>query len=309
MARVVEPLRMMGADIEGNDGGNKAPLVVNGGSLRAIDYVSPVASAQVKSAILLAGLNAEGKTTMTEPVLSRAHTEEMLALAGVEVETVEHRDDRATHSISHSTLQPFEVDVPGDPSQAAFWLVAASIIPGSDITISNVYSGPGRGGLVDVLRRMGADIEVVPVSATTIDIRVRHAALSATEVGGAEIASLIDELPVLAVAAAMADGTTVVTDAGEMRVKESDRIATVVKTMEALGAAVSEQPEGFTIVGRPGQSFIGAEIDAGLDHRIAMMAAIAGLGAQRAVTIRGWDSVATSYPSFVKDLDTLRSSQ
>lgn len=307
MDRVIEPLAQMGAAIDARQGATRAPMAIRGGGLKGINYVSPVASAQVKSAVLLAALGAVGKTSFREPVLTRTHTEEMLRACGVDVETVVHKDGSATHSLEPAELVPFQLDIPGDPSQAAFWMVAAAVTPNSDLTIKNIYRGVGRGGLVDVLKRMGASIELQPTSFGGSDIRVRHSELSATDVGGLEVASLIDELPVFAVAAAMADGTSTVRDAGELRVKESDRIATTAGLLRAMGVSCEEHSDGFTVRGSAGRPLVGARIDAGLDHRIAMTAAVGSLVASSEVEVGGWRAVASSYPSFLEDLTTLRS--
>ncbi len=221
MRRVVDPLREMGAQIEGRDNGEYLPLTVKGGALKAIDYTPPVRSAQVKTAVLLAGLAADGTTVVHEPVPSRAHTEEMLLEFGADIKVHENLDGSCSISVRRSEIKPFEFDVPCDPSAAAFWMVAASVVPDSDVTLENVYVGPGRGGLLDVLVRMGADIDITHTTATTANIRVRHSQLTATDVGEDEIVSLVDEIPVLSVAAAFASGSTVVSDAEELRVKET----------------------------------------------------------------------------------------
>lgn len=307
MRRVIVPLSQMGAEIVARNGNSNAPVVVRGGSLRGINYTSEVASAQVKSAVLLAGLGASGTTVFREPVLTRAHTEEMLVACGVSVDTEIHRDGSATHSVQPGELNAFSIDVPGDPSQAAFWLVAGAVVPGSDVTVENVYRGPGRGGLVDVLSRMGADLQVTATGPNSCDVRVRYGSLSPTEVGGPEVASLIDEIPAISIAAATADGTMSFKDAAELRVKESDRIATVVGLLEAMGVSCTEQADGFTVRGNPAARLVGANIEAGLDHRIAMTAAIAAMVASSAVTISGWQAVRSSYPTFLQDLAKLRS--
>lgn len=286
MGRVIEPLRRMGAQIDES----YPPLTVEGGDLHGIDYALPVPSAQVKGAVLLAGLGAEGETVVREAVQTRMHTEELLQLAGAEIDVAP-----GVVRVRPSTLQPFDLDVPGDPSQAAFWVVAATIVPGTELTIEHVYIGPARAGFLDVLRRMGADIRV-----EGDDIHVRSASLHATEVGGAEVPGLIDEIPVLAVAAARAEGTTVFRDAAELRVKESDRVATVVAMLHALGAEAEAHEEGLSVTG-PAR-FHGAHVDSHGDHRIAMSAAIAGLVADGPVTVARWESVATSYPGFEEDL-------
>lgn len=286
MGRVTEPLRLMGARIDDA----YPPLAVEGGGLHGIDYSLPVPSAQVKGAVLLAGLGADGETVVREAVPTRMHTEELLQLAGADVEVEE-----GVARVRPSTLQPFELDVPGDPSQAAFWVVAATIVPGLEIVVEHVYVGPARAGFLDVLRRMGADIEMEGG-----DIHVRAASLHATEVGGAEVPGLIDEIPVLAVAAACAEGTTVFRDAAELRVKESDRVASVVAMLHALGAEAEAHEDGLSVTG-PARLH-GAHVDSHGDHRIAMSAAVAGLVADGPVTVERRESVATSYPGFEEDL-------
>jgi 3-phosphoshikimate 1-carboxyvinyltransferase len=304
MWRVVDPLRKMGAVVDGREGGRLAPLVIRGGGLRGIWYDSLPGTAQSKSAVLLAGLAADGETVVHETVPARAHTEEMLAELGADIRVERNDDGSVTTRLRASELRPLDIDVPGDPSQAAFWAVAASVVEGSEVTIENVYVGPHRAGALDVLKRMGADIELKHRSDTTADIHVRHASLRATDIGGAEIPGLIDELPILSVAAALADGTTTVTDAAEMRVKESDRIATVATQIGGLGAQIEERPDGFVITGR-GACFTSGVVESHLDHRIAMTAAIASLTGSGDVTVTGWETVASSYPSFLDDLAIL----
>ncbi len=296
MDRVAVPLRAMGATVEGTGDTCRAPLAVAGGALHGIDYDLPVASAQVKGAVLLAGLAAEGETVVRERQITRAHTEEMLAAFGADVAVgdgvVRLRPGRLTAS---------DVVVPGDPSQAAFWLVAASVVPGSDVTVEGIYLGPARNGFLDVLARMGADLEV---DRATGDVRARHAPLHGTDVTPDEIPGLVDEVPALAVAAAVADGPTRFLGAGELRVKESDRIATVVSELGALGARAEPLADGLAIAG--GGRFRAGRVDSHGDHRIAMAAAIAALAAEGTTEIGRWDVVATSYPGFEQDLESLR---
>jgi 3-phosphoshikimate 1-carboxyvinyltransferase len=301
MDRVAEPLRLMGARVNGRDGGRLPPLAISGGDLVGIDYALPVASAQIKGAVLLAGLGATGVTTVREPAPLRAHTEELLELFGADVTVA---DGGATVSVRPSVLRAVKIDVPGDPSQAAFWVVAASIVPGSDVTIDNVYVGRGRAGFLDVLRRMGADIDLTMRTPATADIRVRHAPLRATTVAGEEVAGLIDEIPALAVAGACAAGVTEFRDAAELRVKETDRVATVVGALTSLGAAAEPLADGLVVSG-PG-TLRGATVDALGDHRIAMAAAVAALVADVPSRITGWAAVATSYPGFAADLEALQ---
>ena len=299
MDRVLDPLRLMGASLRGRDGQPLAPLEIQGGGLRGIEYRLPVASAQVKGCVLFAGLSAEGPTTVLEDRPSRAHTEELMMAFGITLDAGSDGDLRSV------TVQPgrptaFDHDVAGDPSQAAFWAVAASILPGSEVVVANVYAGPARSGFVDVLSRMGADITHDP---TTGDLTVRHSGLTGTVVTAEEVPGLVDEVPILAVAAACADGETTFEGVGELRVKESDRLATVESELGRMGADV--RVDGDTLVVR-GSALTGAEVDSHHDHRIAMACAVAALVADGPTTIHGWDAVATSYPGFVADLDLLR---
>ncbi|MBO0732578.1 MAG: 3-phosphoshikimate 1-carboxyvinyltransferase, partial [Acidimicrobiaceae bacterium] len=272
--------------------------VVRGGGLRGIDYAVPVASAQVKGAILLAGLAADGPTTVREATPTRAHTEEMLVAAGARVE----RSEGAV-TVWPGPVKAGEVAVPGDPSQAAFWVVAATLVPGSDLLLPDIYVGPGRAGFLDVLQRMGADITVERRGAgsETADLRIRHAPLRATRVEGAEVPSLIDEIPVLAVAAAYANGVTTFADAEELKVKESDRIASVSAALRSVGASVEPQPDGLVVEGRA-QPLPGGPVESVGDHRVAMSMAVAALAGRGPVPVEGWESVATSYPAFEQDL-------
>lgn len=297
MGRIAEPLRFMGARIDGRQGGCYPPLVIRGGDLQGIEYRPPVASAQVKGAILLAGLSAGGPTTVIEEVPTRAHTEELLPLFGGRVEVSGGRVTAYPGGLHGAAL-----DVPGDPSQAAFWVVAACATPGSDLTIEKVYVGPGRAGFLDVLRRMGADLEVTQVAPGVADIRASYSPLKATEVSGAEVPGLIDEIPVLAVAAARADGVTTFSGAAELKVKESDRIATTVAALNSLGAEAEGADDGLSVKGMAGRPFTGGVVDSAGDHRIAMAAAVAALSATGPVRITGWEAVATSYPRFEEDL-------
>ena len=295
MDRVAIPLRLMGATIEGRDDGRFPPLSVRGGDLHGITYRTPVPSAQVKSAVLLAGLGAEGDTVVEEDVPTRAHTEELLARFGAEVETGD-----GWIRVRRSRPDPFTYDVPGDPSQAAFWVVAATLVPGSDLVIEDLYLGPARSGFLDVLMRMGADIEIDhDEAAGTGSVRVRAAALHGTSVLGAEIVGL-DEVPALAVAAGAAEGVTRFVDVGELRVKESDRLATVSAGIRAVGGSAEVDGDALVI---EGGALRGGTVESHGDHRIAMAAAVAGLASvEGPVTIEGWEAVATSYPRFEQDL-------
>ena len=304
MLRAVAPLRQMGATIDGRNFGALAPLVVRGGALEGVDIELPVASAQVKTALLLAGLRATGTTRVTEPGLSRDHTERMLASAGVEVE----RSDGAVAVTGGQTPAPRDWSVPGDFSSAAFLIAGAVLLEGSDLTIERLGVNPTRTALVDVLQRMGADVEVrvdeesggEPVGT----VRVRHAELAATSLTEDEIPRLIDELPVLAVVATQARGETEIRGAAELRVKESDRIEVVVNALRTLGADVEPLPDGLVVRGptplRPG------DVDAARDHRVALALAVAGLLVGGHVRIRGWSSVNTSFPEFLDVLAEAR---
>ncbi|MED5599991.1 MAG: 3-phosphoshikimate 1-carboxyvinyltransferase [Actinomycetota bacterium] len=299
MDRVLDPLRLMGASLRGRDGLSLAPLEIRGGGLRGIEYRLPVASAQVKGCVLFAGLSAEGPTTVVEDRSSRAHTEELMTAFGL---TLDRGSDGDLTSVTVQPGRPtaFDHDVAGDPSQAAFWAVAASILPGSEVVVGNVYAGPARSGFVDVLSRMGADITHDPTSG---DLTVRHSGLTGTVVTADEVPGLVDEVPILAVAAACADGQTTFEGVGELRVKESDRLATVESELGRMGADV--RVDGDTLVVW-GSALTGAEVDSHHDHRIAMACAVAALVADGPTTIAGWDAVATSYPTFEADLDLLR---
>jgi 3-phosphoshikimate 1-carboxyvinyltransferase len=304
MSRVVTPLQQMGAQIWGRQNGKFAPLAVRGQQLQPIHYQSVIASAQVKSCILLAGLMADGETTVTEPALSRDHSERMLKAFGADV-----RVDPETHSatvIGGSQLHGQTVIVPGDISSAAFWLVAGAIVPGSELMVENVGVNPTRTGILEALEQMEADITLENqrevAGEPVADIRVRYSHLKACEISGDVIPRLIDEIPILAVAAAFANGTTKIRDAAELRVKESDRLAVMAKQLEKMGAKVTEYPDGLDIEG--GVPLQGAEVESHGDHRIAMSLAIAALAASETTTILGAEAASISYPNFI---DTLRS--
>ncbi len=308
MDRVAEPLRRMGATVEGRGASCLPPLTIRGSSLRGIDYTTPVPSAQVKSCVLLAGLAADSDTVVREAVLTRRHTEEMLARCGAGISEEGGDGDDHVVRLSPSTLSPFELEVPGDPSQAAFWIVAACVVPGSQVTVERVYVGRGRRGYLDVLRRMGASIEEVPATgpgdlAATADVVARYGHLQGTEVDGSEITGL-DEVPALAVAAACASGDTVFRAVGELRVKESDRLAGVAELVQVFGAPAEVDGDDLVVhgVGR----LEAGEVDARGDHRMAMAAAVAGMAAGNEPTrIAGWAAVSTSYPRFAADLASL----
>ena len=307
MDRVAIPLTRMGARVDGGGDRCLPPITVTGGPLVGIDYTPPVASAQVKSAILLAGLDADGDTVVREPVATRAHTEEMLAAAGADV-AVEPAGAGRVVRIRRSRLLCGDYTVPGDPSQAAFWLVGSVISPGSLVTVAPVYLGPDRLGFVGVLRRMGAVIEVEEAGGGSGSLTGYTSLLHGTTVEAAEIPSL-DEVPILAVAATAALGQTRFRDVGELRVKESDRLAGSAALVRAFGGTAEVDGDDLVVEGRGGPLQPGS-FDAHGDHRMAMAAAIAGAvcpGPGDVTTIAGWESVATSYPGFADDLDRLRS--
>ena len=296
MSRVAEPLRRMGAAIWGRSQGKLLPLSVQGGGLSALDYVSPLASAQVKSAVLLAGLYAAGTTSVREPEKSRDHSERMLAAFGATLEV----EGNLVRLQGQPRLQAQAVRVPGDISSAAFFLVAASIMPGSDLIVRNVGVNPTRTGVLDVLREMGASLELfnerLESGEPVADIRVQAADLRGVEIGGEIIPRLIDELPILAVAAMFAAGETYVRDAAELRVKETDRIAAVAEEFGKLGAAITPLADGFVVTG--GQPLLAATTDSRGDHRIAMALCIAALAGKVRLTIDAAESVAVSFPGF-----------
>ena len=310
MGRVIDPLAQMGADITASPGG-RLPLMVRGLCPAVpISYTLPVASAQVKSAVLLAGLNTPGITRVIEPVAKRDHSERMLRGFGATI-GIEHTNHGRIISITgEAELTPQTITVPGDPSSAAFWLVAASIVPGSDIVVRNVGLNVTRTGLIAALRLMGADItELDPREVggePVADLRVRHATLTAIDVPPDLAPSMIDEYPVLFVAAAFAQGRTVARGAHELRVKESDRIAAMKDALEACGVPCEEFEDGLAITGTGGDAIPGgARIASKLDHRIAMSLTVAGLHAAKPVTIDDIGPVATSYPVFYQSLDAL----
>lgn len=310
MGRVIEPLSRMGADFTSSPGG-RLPLTMRGLCPAVpIEYTLPVASAQVKSAVLLAGLNTPGITRVIEPVPTRDHSERMLTGFGAHLTVEETPQGRIISIRGEAELKPQQITVPGDPSSAAFWMVAASIVPGSDITIANVGLNPTRTGLITALRMMGADIAELNLRIVggepVADLRVRHAPLKAIEVPHDLAPSMIDEYPVLFVAAAFAQGRTVARGAEELRVKESDRIAAMVAALQPNGVALEEFEDGLAITGTGGDLIPGgAPVASKLDHRIAMSMAVAGLGAKAEVSIDDVAPVATSYPGFFSTLDSL----
>ncbi len=305
MSRVVNPLQQMGAQIWGRKNNSLAPLAIQGQNLTPIHYHSPIASAQVKSCILLAGLMTEGKTTVTEPALSRDHSERMLRAFGATLDI-----DPSTHSVTitgGTLLTGQKVVVPGDISSAAFWLVAGAIVPRSELVIENVGVNPTRTGILEALAMMEADITLenqrVVTGEPVADIRVKSSSLKACTIEGELIPRLIDEVPILAVAAVFARGTTIIKDAAELRVKESDRLAVMASQLNRMGAKITELPDGLEIVG--GTPLTGDELDSYTDHRIAMSLAIAALMAKGQTTIHRAEAAAVSYPEFVTTLQQL----
>jgi 3-phosphoshikimate 1-carboxyvinyltransferase len=307
MERVVEPLRAMGARIQGRAGGARPPLAIEGGSLRGIRYRLPVASAQVKSALSLAALYGEGETVLEEPAPSRDHTERMLRAMGAEV--LGEEDDGLRISPPQQELTPLSLRVAGDISAAAFWMVAAAAHPDAEIRLTGVGVNPSRSGIIDALASMGASIALEeermwgcePVA----DIVVRSSSLRGTAVGGPLIPRLIDEIPVLAVAACLAEGETVIRQAGELRLKESDRIRTTVVELRRLGANIQELPDGMVIQGVG--CLKGGACGSHGDHRLAMTLAVAGLLAQGETVVRGAEASSVSYPVFWRHLEELSS--
>lgn len=305
MKRIMTPLSMMGAGIESLKGNGCAPLSIAGRPLHAIHYQSPVASAQVKSCVLLAGLYADGTTRVTEPALSRNHTELMLHFFGAQV-----LSEGTTASIQPSpTLEGRFIQVPGDISSAAYFIAAALLIPGSEVLIRNVGVNPTRDGILRVCQAMGADItrlnERSDSGEPTADLLVRHSSLRGTVIEGDLIPTLIDELPIIAVMAALAKGTTVIRDAAELKVKESDRIQVMTENLIRMGARVEATEDGMIIHG--GSSLQGAIIDSHQDHRVAMSFAVAALAAEGETEIRDADCVSISYPEFYQDMASLQS--
>jgi 3-phosphoshikimate 1-carboxyvinyltransferase len=300
MARVLDPLRAMGADVDGRDGGTRAPLVIRGGALHGARHELAVASGQVKTALILAGLQADGVTEIVEPAPSRDHTERLFRSLGAPVEVV----DAVTTRVRRGAPSRFALEIPGDPSSAAFFVVAATLVPGSCLVIEDVLANPGRLAYLDILREMGAACEVIakperggePVA----DLVVEHAPLHATTIHSQE--AIVDELPVLAVAAAFASGVTEIRDAAELRVKESNRIETLVAELAHLGAVVEELDDGLRVTGRAADAPGEAGFAGHGDHRIAMAAAVGALALPGGSSVAGWDAVDVSYPEFAAHL-------
>ena len=302
MGRIVTPLRALGAQVTARAEGTLPPIVIEGGPLAGGQHITtPVASAQVKSAILLAGLAADGPTQVTEPAHSRDHTERMLGAMGADV-TIEGMS--VTLEPPDGDLQAIDVQVPGDISTAAAWIVAATLHPDADLVLESVGVSRSRAGILDVLRAMGADIELqdprVVGGEPVADLHVRSAALRGVRIDGVVVPRAIDELPLLALAGALAEGDTVIADAAELRVKESDRVATTAATLRALGAEVEEHDDGLAVAG--GARLRGALVEAAGDHRLAMLGAVAGLLAEGETTVSGAGAVSVSYPDFWGDL-------
>lgn len=301
MKRVVEPLTRMGARILGRNQGSLAPLAINGGALTGIEYNSPVSSAQIKSSIMLAGLYAEGETTVHEPSLSRDHSERMFSQFGASLALSE---DGVTVRGGYE-LKAQEISVPGDISSAAFFIVAALITPGSELLIRNVGVNPTRTGVIDILKEMGGDIELLdqrqlsgePVA----DILVRTSRLKGIKISGSVVPRAIDEFPAVCVAAACAEGVTSIRDARELRVKETDRITAMAGNLRTLGVTVSETEDGMDITGV--ERLAGGDVESFGDHRIAMSLSVAALVAAGGITIRDIDCVATSFPNFFQLLE------
>lgn len=303
MKRIMEPLSMMGASIESINGNGCAPLKIKGSPLHGIHYTSKVASAQVKSAVLLAGLYADGETRLTEPYVSRNHTELMLSYFGADVATLE------TTAVIRPAVELYgnKIEVPGDISSAAFFLAAGLMVPNSQILIKNVGINPTRDGILHVCREMGGNITLLNENSgsgePTADLLISSSQLHGITIGGAIIPTLIDELPMIAAMACFAEGTTVIKDAAELKVKESNRIEVMVRNLTAMGADVEETEDGMII--RGGRPLHGAVIDSKLDHRIAMTFAVTGLMADGETEILGAECVDISYPGFYKDLERL----
>lgn len=304
MGRIVQPLQQMGASVMGRNGDTLAPLAIRGGSLRSIEYEMPVASAQVKSCLMLAGLSAVGPTVLHQPALSRDHTERMMSAMGARVET-----DGLALTLHPAELQAVDVAVPGDISSAAFWMVAGLIHPNARVTITGVGLNPTRAGIIDALQMMGAgdslklDNERVEGGEPVADVVATSASLQGIDLGGEIIPIMIDELPVLAVAACFAEGDTVIRDAAELRVKESDRIATTVSELTRLGGKLEPRDDGMVIHGVGALS--GAEVESHGDHRLAMSMAVAGLAASGETVIHGAEDASVSYPTFWEHLGSL----
>ncbi|MGN7856400.1 3-phosphoshikimate 1-carboxyvinyltransferase [Bacillus sp. 22483] len=304
MKRVTGPLRQLGAKIDGRANGEYTPLSIRGGNLKAISYESPVASAQIKSAVLLAGLQAEGTTTLTEPHKSRDHTERMLSMFGVSL----HEDAQNVSIEGGQTLKATDVFVPGDISSAAFFLVAGSIVPNSRIVLRNVGLNKTRTGIIDVLKQMGADLDIQEVDAKGGepygDLTISTSSLKGIDISGEMISRLIDEIPIIALLATQAEGTTIIKDAAELKVKETNRIDTVVSELKKLGAHIEATDDGMKIYGKTSLKG-GAVVSSYGDHRIGMMLGIAACITEQAIEIEDTDAVRVSYPNFFEHIEYL----
>ena len=303
MKRIIDPLSQMGADITSVNNNNCAPLSIRGTTLKGIHYHSPISSAQVKSAILLAGLYADGETKVTEPLVSRNHSEIMLSHFGANIRT----ENTTAILQPNPVLEAQKISVPGDISSAAYFIAAGILVPGSEILLKNVGINPTRDGILRAAKEMGGNIELLNVNTdngeATADLLIRYSSLSGITIGGEIIPTLIDEIPIIAIMAAYANGTTVIKDAAELKVKESDRIQVMVDNLTAMGADVESTDDGMIIHG--GKTLHGAVIDSHKDHRIAMSFAIADLLADGQTTILDSDCVNISFPSFYEDLNRL----
>lgn len=303
MRRIMEPLSLMGGKIESINGNDCAPLHITGAPLHGIHYHSKVASAQVKSAVLLAGLYADGETLVTEPTLSRNHTELMLRYFGADLQS----EGNTAHIVPEPRLEGRKIDVPGDISSAAYFIAAGLIVPGSEILIKNVGINPTRDGILRVAKEMGGNITLLNENydgEPTADLLVKYSPLHGITIEGDIIPTLIDELPVINIMAACAEGETVIRDAAELKVKESNRINVMVQYLSAMGCDIKGTDDGMIIHG--GRPLHGTEVDSHLDHRIAMSFAVASLVAEGETTIKGSDVVTISYPGFYEDLARLR---
>lgn len=302
MKRIIEPLTLMGADIQSKN--NTAPLIIKGKTLQPINYKTPKASAQVKSCILLAGLGTEGKTTITEPYLSRNHTEIMLKYMGADIQT-----EGNSVSISKSKLSPIDIEICGDISSAAYFITAALIIPDSKVILKNVGLNPTRTGMLDILKQMGADIKILDeieiCGEKTGTLEVKYSNLKCCEISGEIIPRLIDEIPIIALLATQAQGQTIIKDAQELRNKESDRITAVVTELRKLGADIEETPDGMIINGKT-DLFGDCEVETYHDHRLAMSLYVAGLICKKEILINRFQWVNISFPKFEKLFDTLK---
>ena len=302
MKRVTEPLRKMGASIDGREGGQYTPLSIRGGTLTPLNYTLPFASAQLKSALIFAGLQAEGTTKITEPEKTRDHTEHMIRQFGGSI----RREGDTIEVEGGQTFTGQTIDVPGDISSAAFFLVAGAIVPESTLTLKHAGLNPTRAGIVEVLEKMGASLQITPQTSKgepVGDITVKHSRMTAIEIGGAIIPRLIDEIPIIALLATQAEGTTVIKDAEELKVKETNRIDAVVEELSKLGADIQATEDGMVIQGPV--KLHGGKVTSRGDHRIGMMLAIASLLTDEKVEIEEFESIDVSYPSFLKDLNSI----